>query len=891
MKPVTPSLLNLPNLLNLLTLLAGTLTGVGAQAETPYSFANTPGKLPKAVLPLHYTIHLQPDLSRQRFSGTEHIEIRVLQATRKIVLNVADLEVDAASLHAQHQHPQILTPQIDPNQQTLSFALPRPLKPGRYCLALHFRGKINQQDRGLFSVPDANGDANGDAKRTVLATTLEPADARRVFPAWDEPIFRAKFSLSVDLPTRFSAYSNTPILHDQASAPGMHRVSFATTPKMASYLFVLVAGELARRSVVQDGVESGVIAQPEKMAGTEYALANSQVLIRYFNQYFGLPYPLKKLDHIALPGSIHGAMENWGGIVYHEKRLLWDPKTDTQDDKQDIFNVIAHETAHQWFGNLVTTAWWNNLWLNEGFASWMQAKAAAQLHPEWNSRLEDMLGRENSMNLDARQNSHPIQQTITNEDQAAAAFDGITYGKASAVLGMLESYIGEEAFGRGIRAYMRRHQYSNATSTDLWAALEHASGKPVGRIASGWITQAGLPLLELTQSCKSGQRHIIIKQHPFMSDNSAGAPKLWQIPVQAGTLGGKVETILLQQASTRLVRPGCTGQWVLDPNSVGYFRVQYAQAERQALIAQVAQLPAGMRLKLVSDVWALVVAGSVPLTDYLNLITRLQNEPHQAVWGTILTSLTILDKLARNTAQQAPLQKLSAQLLLPQLEKLGWDEQAGDNQEQRLNRSHFIQHLIQIGDAQVISQAQTRFQSLLQDPNSLSPSSKNWVLTTIGTHANSQQYQQLLTLANQAQSNSERNQTYYALLRARNPQLAAQSLPLALRADLPNDITGRVATAVANSGHHELAWRFAVDNREALQKQQGALQIHRFFPDIMQSSLLAEHAGQLEQFARQYLGEQAQIEARRIGEGIRLQARRKEKLLPQLAQALNQDKP
>ena len=870
-----------------LAILACSLVATQALAEAPYSFAKTPGKLPKDVVPIHYVVHLQPNLAQQEFSGDESIEIEVLKTTRKIMLNVADIEIDAASLEGKGRSAQTLVPQINPSQQTLSFALAQPLKPGRYHLRLRFHGKIYQEDRGLFSVRDASGDPH----RTVLATTLEPSDARRVLPCWDEPSFRAKFSLSVDVPTRFGVWSNTPVVKDLTLPDGMHRVSFASTPKMASYLLVLVAGELERSSVTQDGVELGIIAQPGKLASGAFASASSQALVQYFNQYFGIPYPLKKLDHIALPGTIHGAMENWGGIVYHENRLLWDGKINAEDNKQGIFNIIAHETAHQWFGNLVTNAWWDNLWLNEGFASWMQAKAAAMLHPEWDSRLNDILAHDETMNLDARHSSHPIQQPIRNEEQAAAAFDSITYGKASAVLGMLESYIGEEAFRRGIAGYMRRHQYSNTTSADLWAALERASGKPVGKIAALWVTQAGLPLIKVAQRCQNGQRQITLSQQAFSGDNSPVSAKLWQIPLQLSVSGGKTETILLQQASTRIQRPGCEGLLIIDPHSQGYFRVQYDAANLQALSNQVAQLPDAVRLRLVTDSWALVQAGHLPLTNFLDLIAHFGQEPRSTVWEAILTPLGLLDKLAHDTPQQAPLQRWISQLLLPQLAQLGWDEKPGEAREQRLKRASFIRHLIQIGDAQTIAQARSRFQRYVEDTHSLRPADRNWVLSCVGMHADAGLYQQLLELGRHAKSNGERNQYYLAMFSARDPQLAAQSLQLALRDDLPTDISSRAVPLVALNQHVEQAWNFAVEHRELLLKQQGAISVNRFFPGIIQSSNQEKHAAQLEQFARQYLSEEGQIEAKRVSEGIRLKVRKKELLLPQLAQALIQAKP
>ena len=419
-----------------------TLAATPALAEAPFSFAATPGKLPKDVVPLQYAAHLVPDLAAHTFLGSETVEIDVLKATAQIVLNADGIGIDAATLSGRAVGDLKLAPRMNADQQTVSFALDKPLTPGRYQLALKFHGKINREARGLFYM---NYKA-GAAERTMLSTQMEPTDARRLLPLWDEPSFRATFKLTVDLPAGLKAYSNTPVERQEALDGGLQRIVFGTTPKMPSYLMVLVAGELERVGARQDGVEIGVVTTAGKIASADYALGASKDLLRYYNDYFGTPYPLAKLDQIAVPGGFNGAMENWGAIVYSEEVLLVDPKTSPERTRQDSFGVTAHEMAHQWFGNLVTMAWWDNLWLNEGFASWMGTKATQHFHPEWHPQLDSLAEREPVMNLDARKTTHPIQTPVLTEAQAAGAFDAITYTKGQAFLRMLEAYLGEDAF-------------------------------------------------------------------------------------------------------------------------------------------------------------------------------------------------------------------------------------------------------------------------------------------------------------------------------------------------------------------------------------------------------------------------------------------------------------
>ena len=862
------------------------LFAASAQAEAPYSFGNTPGKLPKDVIPVEYEATLTPDLASNRFRGTETVEIDVLQTTSKIVLNVANIDISSASLQGKHLPKQNLQASIDEPQQTASFALAQPLPPGRYQLRLEFKGKINRESRGLFALQYKDGEQD----KTMLTSTMEPSDARRMLPLWDEPAFRASFRLSVELPAGFSAYSNTPQTADQPLPGGLHRISFAPTPKMASYLIMLTAGELERNSVTQDGVEMGFITTKGKVASTAFAADSAKDILHYFNGYFGVKYPLPKLDHIAVPGSFHGAMENWGGIVYNESIQLWDPKINAAQDKHRIFEVTAHEMAHQWFGNLVTMGWWDNLWLNEAFASWMAAKTVNRFHPEWRMQLEEMVERNQAMGSDARQSTHPIQTRITTEHEAAAAFDEITYTKGSAVLSMLEAWIGEAPFQRGIASYMKKHQYGNTTSADLWQALAEASGKPVDKVASSWIVQAGLPLVKVAQQCEQGQRKVTLSQQRFLSDGSTQDRTLWQIPLQFGVLGGKTESILLDQASTTLTLPGCSGTLVIDPDSIGYYRVQYDEASFKALASQVSQLSDASRLKLVSDTWAQVGTGKLPLASFTNLVSQLRDEPRLAVWAVMAYNLEFLDRIAEHDPQRPLLRQYISRLLGPKLQQLGWDEQAGETDEQRDMRHLMIQVLAQTGDPAIIAEARARFARFIKDPASLSPGSRDFVMEIVGRHADEASYNQLLALTLKAGGSRERHRYGTALANAIDPKLAARSLQITLRGDLSPELASMMVPQIAENEHVQQAWEFATAHREALLKMQDALMVPRFFPSIVASSSQTSDADMLEAYVRQHFGPDALAEAKRTAESIRLRAKRKQQLLPQLSAAFKADK-
>jgi len=865
-----------------LTVLALSLAAVGAHAENPFSFAATPGKLPKDVVPLQYTAHLVPDVANNTFSGSEMVEIEVKKRTSNIMLNAQNMEIDGATLSGKDLAETRLEPVLDKQAQTLSFKLAKELAPGRYTLSLKFRGVVNREPRGLFYLKYRN-DAD---EKSLLATNMEPTDARRLLPTWDEPSFRAKFKLTVDVPANFKAFSNTPAEKQETLPNGLRRVSFGVTPKMPSYLFVLVAGEMARNVASQDGVEIGVVSTIGKEGSTQFALDASKDLLRYYNSYFGVPYPLPKLDQIAIPG-MNGAMENWGGIVYTEAGLLYDAKRNPDSTKQTVFSVTAHEMAHQWFGNLVTMAWWDNLWLNEGFASWMAAKATARFHPEWRVQLDAMVERESVMNLDARATTHPIQTRVENEEQANSVFDAITYGKGQAFLYMLEAYLGEDDFRKGIQSYMAKHQYSNTTTADLWAALEKASGKPVATLASDWTTQAGVPVVKVEQRCEKGQRKITLTQQPFVLDGSPVPQRQWHIPVAIGTVGGKAQYTMLSGASSTVTRPGCDGQLIVDPDSVGYYRVQYDDASFNALAAIATKLPDASRVKLLGDAWAMVVSERIPLSRYLSLASQFKEEPRLAVWGAMLNNLGNLYNLAQGTPERAKLGRFIGTLVLPKFQALGWEEKPGESVEDRQLRTSLAGVLARTGDETVIAEARARFQRYLADPASLPPSSLGFVMSVVGRYADESTYDSLKDLALKSQSVEERNRFARSLALAIDPKLSQRTLQIALATELPIQLTSMMVPSVAAAEHIDQAWAFAVEHREALLKNQDSVAGNRMFPAIVASSVNAADADKMEAYVKEHFSADALVDAKRIGNGVRVRAKQRALLVSQIGPALD----
>ena len=472
------------------------------------------GQLPRTVVPLVYDIQIRPDAKAMTFTGTESVTIDVKQATQTIQLNAADLTIGTATFDGRPA-----SVKTDAAAQLLTVTLPKAASVGRHTLSFAWTGKINQSAAGLFAIDYTNTD--GSSSR-MLATQFEAPDARRFAPMWDEPAFKAKFRLSAVAPGQQLAFSNMPASAITKQADGTQLYRFAETPLMSSYLLFLGMGDMERKTAMAGNVEIGIISRKGVVDQGDYALASAKTLLAYYNDYFGQPYPLPKMDMIAGPGSsqFFGAMENWGAIFYFENELLFDPKRAAESGRQRIYTVVAHEMAHQWFGDLVTMAWWDDLWLNEGFASWMEGKSSADLVPAWKSEAAAVSGeREGAMGIDATAATHPIIRKIETVDQIGEAFDGITYSKGQAVIGMLESTLGPDVFRKGIRSYMAKYKYGNTVTEQLWAELSAAAGKPVAEIAHDFTLQGGVPLVTMTGArCAGGTTTATMTQGRFGLD-------------------------------------------------------------------------------------------------------------------------------------------------------------------------------------------------------------------------------------------------------------------------------------------------------------------------------------------------------------------------------------
>jgi aminopeptidase N len=825
-------------------------------AEKPYDFATTPGKLPKNIVPQKYSIRIKPDITKLTFSGSEAVKIEAREPVRELVLNALELQITSASVDEKSLPSSSI--KLDRKEETLRLVLPEELPEGIHTLVLSFTGKINQQGQGLYYARYREQGTN--TEKTLLGTQFEATDARRVFPCWDEPSFRARFQLTAVVPENFLAISNMPV-ESENKIPGGKEVRFAMSPSMSSYLNVFVTGEFAVVETKVDETQIRVVTTKGKGEQGRYALEATGQILRYYNDYFGTPYPLPKLDQIAIPGGFGGAMENWGGITYYESALLFDSEKSSEATKQLIYEVIAHEVAHMWFGDLVTMAWWDNLWLNEGFASWMGTKCTAHFNPQWevwlkNSEPRDPTRRpgivkEAAMQGDALSTTHPIQQKISTEAEANSAFDDITYKKGQSFLRMLESFLGEDVFREGIRKYIGKHRYSNTTTADLWNSLSEASGQPVGDIASGWTEQPGFPVINVTRS--KGAK-VALTQERFTIRFPKAPALQWQIPVTYSLGEHTPATQLMSGRTAEIPNVPLDKALKLNADGAGYYRVQYDAGLWKQLLDQMPKLNPADRVNLLSDAWALAQANREPLSTYFDAIEKLPLSAGLAEREQVINVFDYIDRLLLGTPTRDLFRKYANAIMRPLFTPLGWEPKKNEDPRSATLRAALIELLGHFADAEIVAGCEQHFQKYLTNPKSLPPDLRSPVFNVVARTANEQTWMKLHELGMQTTSVEEKQNYYMALSYATDPTLIQRTLQIALTDELPTSRASYLVAAVArNSDHPELAWQFAKENMNEILAKVDALAANRYPPSLFTFFSESARISEIQNYAKNNL--------------------------------------
>jgi len=768
-------------------------------------------RLPSTVRPEHYALTLTPDLKAATFAGVESIDVTVIEPTASITLNSAEIALQSVTVTAADKT-QKAAVFLDADKQQATFTFPDKLPAGKATLSIMYTGVLNNELRGFY--------LSKTARRNYAVTQFEATDARRAFPSFDEPALKATYDISLIVDSGDTAISNSPIEADTPGpAAGKHTLKFAATPKMSTYLVAFLVGDFQCTAGEQDGVTIRVCSTPDKVALTPYGVDVAKYVLHYYNTYFGIPYPLKKLDLIALPDFEAGAMENFGAITYRETALLIDPKTASVGAKKEVALVIAHEMAHQWFGDLVTMQWWDNIWLNEGFATWLENKPVAALHPEWNIDQAVAGGLDGTLNLDAQPTTRAIRARAETPEEINQMFDGIAYGKASDVLLTVENYLGEETFRKGVHNYLAAHLYANATAEDFWNAQTAASRKPVDKIMESLVVQPGEPLLTFSEPANG--KVTVSQRRFFLSPAIHPDPaQKWTLPVCFKTSTGQ-DCQLLTPADSTLKTPA-SGLFFANAGGIGYYRSAYPSSVYASLVTGVeTRLTPAERISLIGDEWAQVRANKATDGDYLNLVTAVKSDSSAEVVGNALAGVnTIIERVAATTEEKAALSAWIRRTFAPEYAKLGVPSE-NDSANTRELRSQLFGVLGYYGkDPAVLAQANQIAQQYLSNPTSVDATIGQTALSIAARNGDAALFDKLQKIAETSANPEFQISALRLLAEFEDPALVQRSLDYAASGKVRNqDSAIQFAISLQIPATRDLAWKYIQNHWEKVQAQ------------------------------------------------------------------------
>jgi puromycin-sensitive aminopeptidase len=754
-------------------------------------------RLPPDIRPTSYDAHLDLDIGARRFRGTATIKLALDAATARIVLHAVELEVTRASCWV-GEHEVTVTVTAALESQALVLSLARPIGPGAAELRLDWTGAFSPGLRGLYPAGP------------LAVTQFEATAARRVFPCFDEPAFKAPWSLTLTAPAGGVVLSNTAPAGEEV-AGDRRTVRFARTPPLPTYLVALACGPLEaapERRVGPVSVRTWTVPGKVDLAG--FAQEVAAAALPRLEEYFGLPYAFGKLDQLAVPDFEAGAMENAGLVTFRESALLLDEVTAALPTQKRVAEVITHELAHQWFGNLVTMAWWDDLWLNEAFATWMAFKIVDAWRPEWRVWLEFDAGRAAAQHLDALSSTHPIRAEVKNADEAEESFDLITYEKGGAVLRMIEAYLGEEAFRDGIRLYMRRHQTGNATADDLWSALTEASGQPVVALANAWLRTPGYPLVSLRRE----GRVLTLKQRRFFSEPGLEGEGRWPVPVvlRFEDEGGPRERrVLLEEAEATVTLEG-RGEvrWLVgNKDATGFYRVAHAEADLAAIGAHLARLTAAERIALLSDEWALLRRGEREAGPFLDLCARFGGEHDHAVLDELVGRMALLERSYVTEEDRKRFRAWVAALFGRQMQETGWEPRVGESGDDKLRRAALVTALGLVArDPAVVTEGTRRLERFLAGEGAAVAPDLHPAAVTMAARAGDASRFERLRSATQAEKDPTYKRRYLiALAVFEDPALATRATRMSLDPEVPlQELSFFFAALLANPTAREGAW-------------------------------------------------------------------------------------
>ncbi len=769
-------------------------------------------RLPDTAIPQHYSIKLTPNLKDATFTGTERIDVVLRQPLDAITLNAAEISFEGVTAEANGKQ---LTATVteDAQKEQATFHFGQTLPAGPAALAIRYSGILNNELRGFY--------LSKTAKRNYAVTQFEPTDARRAFPSFDEPAFKATFDVTLVIDKGDTAIANTNIVSDTPGpGPEKHTLHFAKTPKMSTYLVAFLVGDFQCVSGQSDGTPIRVCTTPDKVQYGHFALSAAEFVLHYYNNYFGIRYPMPKLDLIGIPDFEAGAMENFGAITYRETDLLIDEKTASVGAEKNVAEVVAHEMAHQWFGDMVTMRWWDNIWLNEGFATWMENKPVAAWHPEWHIPQDVESTLDSTLNYDAQRVTRPIRARADTPDEINQMFDAISYGKAAAVLLMTENYEGPEVFRKGVHNYLTAHMFGNATAEDFWNAQAQVSHRPVDKVLSSFVSEPGVPLLNFGEPHNGTVQ--VTESRFFLNQNvKAPEPQTWFVPVCFGSGHQQEHCNLVQSAQQTISVPGAA-VFFPDAEGKGYYRYALPSGVYATLAAKIeTALTPEERISLLGNEWARMRANQATVGDYLNLAAAVKDDTSAAVVENAVSPMSAVDnRIASTPEERKALAAWVDRIFKPAYERLG-PSSPNDSPETEELRATLFGVLGNIGeDGDVISQAKQIATRYMENPASVDPTLAPTAAAVAATHGG-KAFFELLQHTYETSNNPQIQEDALRLLaQFRNPELQRRSLEFAVSGKVRNqDAIFQLLIPLRNPETRQVAWDFIRQNWGNVQAQ------------------------------------------------------------------------
>lgn len=770
-------------------------------------------RLPTNVTPQHYDLTLEPNLKTATFTGKEQIDVTLAQPATSITLNAAQITFDDVTITANGKT-QTAKVSEDKQKQQATFTVVDEISAGKATVKIDYSGILNGQLRGFY--------LSKTKTRNYAVTQFEPTDARRAFPSFDEPAMKATFSTTLIVDKGDVAISNTNVISDTPGpTPDKHTVRFATTPRMSTYLVAFLVGDFQCVSGSSDGTPIRVCAPPEQVQMGNYALHAAEFFLHYYDNYFGIKYPMPKLDMIAIPDFEAGAMENFGAITYRETALLINPKTASLGAKKNVAIDVAHEMAHQWFGDMVTMQWWNNLWLNEGFATWMESKAVAAWKPEWHMQQDDALAMDGILNYDAGKVTRAIRAKAETPAEINEMFNGITYQKGGAVLAMTENYEGKEVFRRGVHNYLEAHKYANATAQDFWNAQTAASGKPIDKVMDSFIAEPGVPLLTFTAP-QNGKTTVGQQRFYLSPDMKATQAQIWTVPVCFKTGGSSDESPkcdLLSSPEQSLSVPE-SGLFYANANDKGYYRTQYDPADYNKILgAMETQLTPPERIGFSGNEWALMRSGRAGIGDYMDLASALRNDPNAGVIQEVAASLATVDARIATPADRKLLADWVRKEFRPAYDRVK-DLSPSAPPSQHALRATLFEMLGEAHDPEIVAQAKQLTEKYIANPGSVDATLVRSAVGIAAANGNSHLFDQLQQISQTSNNPEIQTGALFSLATFRNPDLVRRALDYATSGKVRNqDSVFFFVIELSNRDTRPIAWDYIQKNWQKVHAQ------------------------------------------------------------------------